>query len=46
MPAVFTAFAEYLFQFVIYLAAAALAVFLGIKLRQSRDSRHQSKEEQ
>lgn len=34
MAAVLSAFAEYLFKFVIYLAVAALGVFAGIKLKQ------------
>lgn len=39
MTAVLAAFAEYLFKFVIYLATAALAVFLGIKLKKSKDAK-------
>lgn len=36
MAAVLSAFAEYLFKFVIYLAVAALGVFAGIKLKQNK----------
>ena len=39
MTAVFTAFAEYLFKFVVYLAVAAGGVLLGIKFKKSKDAK-------
>ena len=39
MTAVITAFAQYLFKFVVYLAVTVLAVLLGIKLKKSKDEK-------
>ena len=39
MTAVFTAFAEYIFNFVVYLAVAAGGVLLGIKFKKSKDAK-------
>jgi len=39
MAAIFTAFVQYLFKFVVYLAVAAGAVILGIKLKKSKDAK-------
>lgn len=39
MAAVFTAFAQYVFKFVVYLAVTVLAVMLGVKLKKSKDEK-------
>ena len=39
MAAIFSAFVEYLFKFVVYLAVAAGGVLLGIKLKKSKDAK-------
>lgn len=39
MTALFSAFAEYLFKFVVYMAVAVLGVFAGVKLRKNKDGK-------
>ena len=39
MAALFSAFAEYIFKFVVYLAVAGIGIFAGIKIKASKQAK-------